>query len=78
MSEFNLERRNFENLCHIYKTKLWRIHHGGSAFELLNSSERRRLRDAGVLGTRYGRLIVSGDAQLELLKIKDNLIKYDN
>lgn len=75
MTEFNLERRNFENLCYIYKMKLWRIHQGGSAFDLLNSSERRRLKDAGVLGIRYGRLIISGEAQLELLKIKDSVIK---
>ena len=75
MTELNLERRNFENLCYIYKMKLWRIHHGGSAFDLLKSSERRRLKDAGVLDTRYGRLIVSGEAQLELLKIREAVIK---
>ena len=72
MSNFDLERRNFENLCHMYNLKLWRIHIGHSAFSILNNSERKRLKDAGVLIKRRGGLVVSGNAQLELLKIRDH------
>ena len=72
MLNFDLERRNFENLCHMYNLKLWRVHIGHSAFNILNSSERKRLKDAGVLIKRRGCLVVSGDAQLELLRIRDN------
>ena len=67
-SDFNLEQRNFENLCYMHKDTLLKIQHGKSAYKLLSCKKRNQLCEAGVLKIRYGYFLLSEKAELELLR----------
>ena len=47
--DFDLEKRNFENLCHMHKSSLLRIIQGVDGYKILDAKERSRLVESGVL-----------------------------
>ena len=47
--DFDIEQRNFENLCHMHKTSLLRIIQGIDGYKILEAKERYKLIEAGIL-----------------------------
>jgi len=69
--DFDIERRHFENLCHIHKTDLWHIIHGRDPYRIFNVSERERLLDAGILEGKRKKLGITEKAVVELSRKHD-------
>jgi len=67
-NSYDIEKRNFENLCYMHRTNLKRIIRGEDPYKILTDNERNKLRDIGILQYTNKHLSVTDKAKYELSK----------
>ena len=69
-NEFDIEQKNFENLCYIHRTSLLRIIKGVNVYKVLDQKERNRLLNTGILISIRQKITVSDRAVKVISSIK--------
>ncbi len=67
-NSYDIDKRNFENLCYMHSTNLQRIIDGEDPYIIFTDNERNNLRDAGILQYKNKHLSVTDKAKYELSK----------